>query len=184
MAGVPASNLYGSSLGLNVAQVHAPDHVAAAHERRHGLQQFLRGPTARRCRSGRTSCAPEKARKSAPRVCTSTGKCGTLCARVHQHQRAGRVRAGRHLGDRVDRAQHVGHVGDAHQLGLAASAARPDTARSSSPLVGHRHDFESARRSRRPASARAPGWSGAPSRCRRSRRRPGCWRGPSCRPPG
>ncbi len=75
-------------------------------------------------------CA-EKARKSTPARCTSTGKCGTDCApstRVTAPAWCARrmISCGR-----VDRAQHVGHVGEGDQLRARARAARgrlPDPA--------------------------------------------------------
>ena len=91
------------------------------------------GPTARRCRSARASCAPVNAMKSAPSACTSTGQCGTLCEASTSTRRAGGVRLARDLGHRVDGAEHVRDVHDAHQLRRgrrrAARAARPDPAR-------------------------------------------------------
>ena len=53
------------------------DHLAAAEERRHRLEQLARGPRARRCRSGRSILWAENATKSASHACTSTARCGT-----------------------------------------------------------------------------------------------------------
>ena len=44
MGGVPASNLAGSSAGREAVEADVGDHVAAAEERRHGLEQLLAAP--------------------------------------------------------------------------------------------------------------------------------------------
>ena len=44
MGGVPASNLSGSGGGREAVEADVGDHVAAAQERRHGLQQLLAAP--------------------------------------------------------------------------------------------------------------------------------------------
>ena len=44
MSGVPASNLCGTSLHVESAQLDLADHLAAAHERRHGLEDLAARP--------------------------------------------------------------------------------------------------------------------------------------------
>ena len=44
IGGVPASNFHGSSLGVNPSRRDVADHLAAAEERRHGVEQLLAAP--------------------------------------------------------------------------------------------------------------------------------------------
>ena len=105
------------------------DHVAAALERRHGVEQCPCAPTARRCRSAHRSCgrrrhrsrsrAPARRRASrgaAWQPSTSTWRAARVREardRLDRHQRAGRVGELRHrdeLGARAQQALERGHV--------------------------------------------------------------------------
>ena len=67
MFGVPASNLFGSDVVGRPLERHRADHVAAALIRRHLLEERRACRTARRCRSGRTSCG-RRTRRSRSRA--------------------------------------------------------------------------------------------------------------------
>ena len=62
MFGVPASKRCGSWSQVEPSKETVQDHVAAALPGRHRGQHGSRARTARRCRSGRTSCAPRRRR--------------------------------------------------------------------------------------------------------------------------
>ena len=67
---------------------------------------------------------PLAARKSTSSARTSTGKCGTDCARVHEHDRARRVRARDDRLERSDRAERIGNVRERDELDAASFASR------------------------------------------------------------
>ena len=57
MSGVPASNFHGIVVPLGAAEVDLADHVAAAHERGHRLEQLATAPQDARSPWGRAPCA-------------------------------------------------------------------------------------------------------------------------------
>ena len=107
IGGVPASNLAGQLGGREAVEAHVGDHVAAAEERRHGLEQLLAAPQHADARWARTSCGPEKARKSAPMACTSVGMWGTYWQASTMASGAGGVGGVGEPAHRVDGAEHV-----------------------------------------------------------------------------
>ena len=120
---VPASNLRGrlGPRGLEVAD--AGDHVPAAEERRHRLEQLA--AAVQHADAGRPVglVAGPGVEVGAERGDVDRQVRHGLRA-VDQHERAGGVRALGDLGDRVDRAEHVGDVGDGDELRAGARAAR------------------------------------------------------------
>ena len=117
---MPASNLYGSSRQLADWQLHARDHVAAGDERIHPLEHLA--AAVQHADPGRTE-----------RLVAGPGvEVGADRRHVHRHvrdrlgsvdqgQRARSMRARHHLGDRIDRAEHVRDVGERHQPHVATS---------------------------------------------------------------
>ena len=79
IAGVPASNFQGRLLNDVFSSSTDSDHLAAAHERRHVLEQLPR-PQSAPVPLGPSILCPENAKKSQPSSCMSTARCGTLCA--------------------------------------------------------------------------------------------------------
>ena len=66
---------------------------------------------------GPVTLCPVNARKSASTACTSTGSCGAACEASTHDDGADLVGASGDLGDRVDRAEHVGDPGQRDDLG-------------------------------------------------------------------
>ncbi len=138
------------------------DHVTAAHERRHRLQQLA--PAVQDPDAGRpvdlVAGPGVEVGVDRPQV---DGQLRHRLSAVDHDDRAGRVRAARDLGDRVDRAEHVGDVGDADQLGLPRQQCSPanpgPAARRRAP--GH---TRAPRRPRCTGSATGRCWSGARAR--------------------
>ena len=93
------------------------DHRAAREERRHARRAAPAAVEHADAGRARASCGRRRPAKSTPRPCTSTGRCGTdwqasstvsaptACARSTMRR------------DRVDRAEHVGLVGERDDLG-------------------------------------------------------------------
>ena len=111
--------LVGHVVERRVPQVDLADHLAAAHERRHGLQELPARPE--RAGAGRAEhlVAGEDVEVGAE-VLDVDGPWGTRLGAVDEHQGAGRVGLAHHLPDRVDGAQRVRHVGEGDQLGPRA----------------------------------------------------------------
>ena len=103
--------------------VDAGDHVPAAEERRHRLEQLA--AAVQHADAGRPVglVAGPGVEVGAERGDVDRQVRHGLRA-VDQHDRAGGVRAARDLVDRVDRAEHVGDVGDGDELRARARAAR------------------------------------------------------------
>ena len=91
-------------------ETHFPDHLAAAEKRRHALPVLTLGP--QRAGAGR----------AAQLVPGEGVEIAAQCRNVDRHVRhrlravddggdAGLARPGADLGDRIDRAQHIGHMG-------------------------------------------------------------------------
>jgi hypothetical protein len=117
-------------------------------------------PRARRSRWGRTSCGRRRRRSRSPARHVHRQVRRGLRA-VHHHQRAHRPRALGDLAHRVDGAQRVGDVRERDEpRPLGEQLVQPE--RSSAPGRRVRGSAASRRCAAR-ASARAPGWSGAPS---------------------
>ena len=77
---------------------------------------------------------PEKARKSQPISCTSSGRCPALWAASTSVVTAELAGAGAEFGDGIDRAEGVGNVGEGEQLDLAGSGISSSRVRSSKPV--------------------------------------------------
>ena len=107
MAGVPASNFQGSSLGLKSAQMHLADHVAAAHEGGHGVQDLAAAPQHADAGRAEHLVARKGHEINIQRLHVHRHVRHSL-ARVQQHQRAGLVRRVRQLAHGVDGPQHIG----------------------------------------------------------------------------
>ena len=117
MSGVPASNFHGHVVPLGPAEVHLADHVAAAHERRHRVEDRLAAPQDARAGRGEHLVPAEHVEVAADRRHVDRDVRHRLGA-VDEDQRAGLVGLAGHLLDRVDRAQRVRHVGERDQLRL------------------------------------------------------------------
>ena len=117
MFGVPASNLCGGSAKVVPLEAHLADHLAAAEERRHRLQMLALRP--QRAGTGRASilCPVKRVEIAAQRLHVDRPVRHRLRA-VDQQRDAALAAFARDLAHRVDRAEHVGHMGDAGQLHL------------------------------------------------------------------
>ena len=106
---VPASNFHGSAFQRDSKKSTARDHVAAAEERRHLLEQLAAG--VQHADAGRPVdlVAGEAVEVGAERLHVDAQVRRGLRA-VDQHHRARRVRPADDRIDRVDRAEHVGDV--------------------------------------------------------------------------
>ena len=81
---------------------------------------------------------PLKARKSTPSSATSSGQVGHRLAGVQHRQGADLPGPPHQRGDRVDGAEHVGHVGEREDLG-ALGQERVEVGEVEPALVGDRH---------------------------------------------
>ena len=97
-------------------EAHRRDHVAAAEERRHRLEQLARAPTARRCPTARTACGPRRRRsRSRARARRRAGAAPPARRRPAARRRARRTARAISL-DRIHRAEHVRDVRDRDEL--------------------------------------------------------------------
>ena len=147
------------ALGLVVAD--ARDHVPAAEERRHRLEQ-LAAPV-QDADAGRPVglvAGPGVEVRAQRRHVDGQVRDGLRA--VDEHERAGGVRALGDLRDRVDRAEHVGDVGDRDELGAARQQV-VERVEVEQAVVRDRRRRRARRPSRSTAAATARGWSGAPS---------------------
>ena len=119
---MPASNFQGTSLGVKPSTVTWRDHLAAAHERRHGVEELGRGPTAPRCRSGPHILWAENADEVGVPGLHVDREVRHRLAGVDQHVGAGGVGGVGERADVVDRAEHVRHRADREQLGAVEQA--------------------------------------------------------------
>ena len=114
IGGVPASNFHGISLGVQPSR--RTSRIISPPPRKGGMARAApRGPTARRCRSGRSILWPVKPKKSQPSSVTSVGRWGTYLRAVDQAQRTGGVRGVGELADGCQRAEHVRHGRDSRE---------------------------------------------------------------------
>ena len=91
------------------------DHLAAAEERRHGVEQLRAGP--QHADTGRTAhLVPGEHHEIGAQGTHIGGQVRHVLAGVDADQRAGVMSGGSEPGDRVERAQHVAHGGDRQQL--------------------------------------------------------------------
>ena len=105
-----------------VVEGDGADHVAATLPRRHVAQQL--GATVERADAGGAVelVAREGVEVAANRLHVHR-LVGHGLGAIDQHERADRVRAPRHRGHRIDRAERVRHVGDRQQPGAFAEQA-------------------------------------------------------------
>ena len=175
IAGVPASNFQGRLVEGRLLELDRLDHLAAAQERRHLLEQLLAAPQrARAARAGQL-VAREGEEVAAERLHVDRAVRRRLRA-VDDHDRVARVRPVADLADGVERAERVRLVHDRDQAHAALALDRRELVEVEAAVVGHADVAQRRRPSGWPATATAPCSSGAPSRCTRSRRRVRSWR--------
>ena len=91
MSGVPASNLWGTSLNVVWRRLHGADHLAAAHEGRHRLEQLPARPERTGAGGPEHLVARERVEVGADRLHVDRHVRHGLGA-VDEDERAGRVR--------------------------------------------------------------------------------------------
>ena len=108
--------LPGDLVGREAVDGDLGDHLAAAHERGHGLEQLAPGP--QRADAGRAAhlVGGERHEVGVPGLHVDREVRHGL-ARVDQHERAGGVGGVGERTDVVDRAEHVGHRAHREELG-------------------------------------------------------------------
>ena len=116
------------------------DHVAAAHERRHRLEDRLAAPQDARARRGEHLVPAEHVEVAADRRHVDRDVRHGL-GPVDEDERAGLVGLAGHLLDRVDRAQRVRHVGERDQLRLELEQD-VEHVLAQDPVVGDRDELE------------------------------------------
>ena len=116
MGGVPASNFQGMSLAVQPSR--RTSRIISPPPRKAGMASS----SSSRAHStpipvGPSILWPVKPKKSQPSSATSVGRCGDVLGAVDQDEGAGGVGGVGELADRGDGAQHVGHGGEAEELG-------------------------------------------------------------------
>ena len=134
---VPASNFHGRSVQVDSLARDGADHVAAADERRHLLEQLA--PAVQHPDPGRpVGLVPGPGVEVDVELAEIHRHLRHRLGAVDEHQRARRVRAARDLRDRVDRPEHVRDVDHADQLRLALEQ-RVERVEVELAVVQHRH---------------------------------------------
>ena len=114
----------GRQLGRREAvEAHVGDHVAAAEERRHRVEQLLAAPQHADARRAAHLVAAEGDEVGVPRLHVGDVVRHVL-AGVDDGQRAGGVGGVAQLPHRGDRAEHVAHRGEAERLGAVEQLRR------------------------------------------------------------
>ena len=116
IGGVPASNLAGSSARGEPVEADVGDHVAAAEERRHGVEQRLAAPQHADARRAAHLVAAEGDEVGA-HACTSVTLCGTYWQASTMASAPAAWAASHELAHRGDRAEHVAHRREGERLG-------------------------------------------------------------------
>ena len=116
MGGVPGLELPGHLVGGEAVDGDLGDHLAAAHERRHRLEQLAAGPEGADAGGAAHLVGREGDEVGVPRLHVD-GEVRDGLARVDEHVGAGGVRGVGERPDVVDRAEHVRHRADREQLG-------------------------------------------------------------------
>ena len=133
--------LPGHVVPLRPAEVDLADHVAAAHERRHRLEELgLRPHRTPEPSRGEHLVPAEHVEVAADRRHVDRDVRHGLRP-VDEDERAGLVRLAGHLLDRVDRAQRVRHVGERDQLRLELEQD-VEHVLAQDPVVGDRDELE------------------------------------------
>ena len=176
---VPASNFHGRSVHVDSLAADRADHVTTADERRHLLEQ--RAAAVQHADPGRAVGLV-----SGPGVEVGVDRAQVdrhlrdRLGAVDQHDGAHRVRPAHDLGDRVDRAEHVRHVDDGHELGPAGQQL-VERVEVELPVLEHGDVGKLGLRGPGRAAATGRCSSGAPSRSAPRGRPGGRSGGPRCR---
>ncbi len=94
---------------------HVVDHAAAAHERRHGLEEVAPGPQ-HADPGGPEHLVGAEGQEVTAEAAHVGGDVRNRLGAVGEHQRAGSVRGVGEPGERCDRPEHVRHGGAGHEL--------------------------------------------------------------------
>ena len=103
-------------VGGEAVEAHVADHLAAAEERRHLLEQLLAGPQRADPARAAHLVRGERDEVGVPRLHVG-GDVRHVLAGVDEHERVVRVRGVGERADVVERAEHVRHRGDREQAG-------------------------------------------------------------------
>ena len=106
--------LPGQDVGRPAVEADVGDHLAAAEEGGHGVEQLLPAPQHADA-GGPAHLVAGEGEQVAAQLAHVGGQVGDVLRAVDEHDRPHRVGGVGQLADRVERAQHVGHGGDAHQ---------------------------------------------------------------------
>ena len=122
-------------VGREAVEAHVADHLAAAEERRHLLEQRLAGPE--RADAGRAAhlVGGERDEVGVPGLHVG-GDVRDVLARVDQHERVVGVRGVGERADLVDRAEHVRHRRDREEPGAVEQLV--EVGEVEPEVVGHR----------------------------------------------
>ena len=129
---------------------------------RHRLEQLV-APPQHADAGGAEHLVAGEGRKSTPRSSTSTARCGTDWQASSTDSAPTACARSASCCDRVDRAEHVGHVGEREDLG-ALGDGRVEVGRGRAGLRRSPATSAASRRCAGSAPATARGWRGAPSR--------------------
>ena len=103
-------------------EVNVLDHLASAQEGRHRLQQSLAGPKKAHA-GGAAKLMGAAHQEIAAKLGHIHHQMGQALTGVHQHQSASGVGQLHHLLNRVQAAEGVAHLHQAHELGALADLA-------------------------------------------------------------
>ncbi len=139
MGGVPGLELPRDVVGRPAVQAHVSDHLPAAQEGGHGLEQLVAGPQHPHP-GGAEHLVAGEAEEVTAQLGDVGGQVGDVLGPVNQAEGAGGAGRVGELADGGEGAQHVGHGGEAEELGPVQQPV--EIGQVEGVVVGHGHEAQ------------------------------------------